>query len=115
MRQAGIIAASGIIALEKMVDRLKDDHENAKILAEKISKITGIKLDLATVQTNMVTFQLDPRVDDCAFLEQLKERGILALSMSRNKIRFVTHHGIVRSQVERTGTVIKEILSKTIP
>ena len=115
MRQAGIIAASGIIALEKMVDRLKDDHENAKILAEKISKIPGIKLDLATVQTNMVTFQLDPRVDDCAFLEQLKERGILALSMSRNKIRFVTHHGIERTQVEITGKAIGEILSKTIP
>ena len=47
MRQAGIIAAPGIVALEKMVDRLKEDHENAKLMAEKIAKIEGVKLDLA--------------------------------------------------------------------
>jgi threonine aldolase len=114
MRQAGIIAASGIIAMEKMVDRLKDDHENAKILAEKISKIPGIKLNLESVQTNMVTFQLDSRLDGCDFLEQLKVQGILALSMSKNKIRLVTHNGIERYHVEITASTIQEILSKTI-
>ena len=114
MRQAGIIAASGIIALEKMVDRLKIDHENAKILAEKISKIPGIEIDLETVQTNMVIFQLTDRVDCNDFLGQLREQGVLALSTARNKVRFVTHHGIERADVERTASMIEEILPKII-
>jgi len=114
MRQAGIIAASGIIALEKMVDRLKVDHENAKILANKISKIHGIKIDLDRVQTNMVTFQLDDEIDGNDFLEKLKTRGVLALSMSKNKIRLVTHHGIERTHVERTAATIEESLTKII-
>ena len=63
MRQAGIIAAPGIIALEKMIDRLKIDHENAKLLAEKLAKIGGVHIDLRNVQTNMVTFDLDPSID----------------------------------------------------
>jgi threonine aldolase len=114
MRQAGIIAASGIIALEKMVNRLKIDHENAKTLAEKISKIKGIILNPETIQTNMVIFQLDDKIDGNVFLEQLKMQGILALSFSRNKIRFVTHHGIERTHVEKTAATIEEILTKTI-
>jgi threonine aldolase len=114
MRQAGIIAASGIIALEKMVDRLKSDHDNARTLGEKISKIHGIIINPETIQTNMVIFQLDDRIDGNDFLEQLKTRGILALSMSRNTIRFVTHHGIERTQIEKTAAAIEEILTKTI-
>ncbi len=114
MRQAGIIAASGIIALEKMVDRLKIDHENAKILAEKISKIPGIEINLETVQTNMVIFQLTDRVDCNDFLGKLREQGVLAVSTARNKVRFVTHNGIERADVERTASVIGEILSKII-
>jgi threonine aldolase len=114
MRQAGIIAASGIIALEKMVDRLKIDHDNAKTLGEKISKIHDIILNPETIQTNMVIFQLADKIDGNAFLEQLKLQGILALSMSRNKIRFVTHHGIERTHIEKTAATIEEILTKTI-
>jgi threonine aldolase len=114
MRQAGIIAVSGIIALEKMVDRLKIDHDNARILGEKISKINGIMLNPESIQTNMVIFQLDDRIDGNKFLEQLKLQGILSLSISRNKIRFVTHHGIERTHVEKTVATIEEILTKTI-
>jgi threonine aldolase len=62
----------------------------------------------------MVIFQLDDRIDGNKFLEQLKLQGILALSMSRNKIRFVTHHGIKRTHVEKTAATIEEILTKTI-
>jgi threonine aldolase len=114
MRQAGIIAASGIIALEKMADRLKNDHENAKILANKISKINGIRINLDRVQTNMVIFQLEDRIDGNDFLAKLQMQGILALSMSRNKIRLVTHHGIERADVEKTAATIEEILIETI-
>ena len=111
LRQAGIIAAPGIVALEKMVDRLKDDHENAKLLAQKISKTKGISIDLDSVQTNMVTFTLDSRVDDRVFLAKIKELGVLALAMSKNKIRLVTHYGIERSDVEKASAAIEIALA----
>jgi len=113
MRQAGVIAAPGIVALEKMVDRLKEDHENAKFLAEKMVKLNGIKLKMENVQTNMVSFELDPAVtNDELFLNGLKENGVLALAQSKNKIRFVTHYGIRREQVEKAAAIVESVLSK---
>jgi len=64
MRQAGILAAAGIISLEKMVKRLKEDHKNARILAEGLNEIEGIKVDLETVQTNMVYFDVEKLVKE---------------------------------------------------
>jgi len=113
MRQAGVIAAPGIVALEKMVDRLREDHENAKFLAEKMVKLNGIKLNMENVQTNMVSFELDPtKVTDEVFLKGLKDNGVLALAQSKNKIRFVTHYGIRREHVEKTAAIIESVLSK---
>ena len=111
MRQAGIIAAPGIVALEKMVDRLREDHENAKLLAQKISKNKGISLDLKNVQTNMVTFDLDPAINCDSFLAELKRTGILASTQARNKVRMVTHRGIERADVERAAGEIERILN----
>ena len=114
MRQAGIIAAPGIIALEKMVDRLKEDHENAKFLAEKLAKIEGIKLNMANVQTNMVSFELDAeRITDDVFLNELNKNGVLALAQSRNKIRLVTHYGIRREHVEKAAATIENVMKKS--
>jgi len=113
MRQAGIIAAPGIIALEKMIDRLKVDHDNAKFLAEKLVKIRGVNIDSKNVQTNMVTFDLDPSIDCNAFLQRLKENGILALAQARNRVRIVTHRGIEREHVEITAASIDRILNRT--
>ncbi len=107
MRQAGIIAAPGIIALEKMIGRLKEDHRNAKCLAEGISKINGIQIDLSRVQTNIVCFEIENLgISSELFTSKLKENGILALTMGRNKVRMVTHRGIGKYQVE---TAIEEI------
>jgi len=115
MRQAGIIAAPGIVALEKMVDRLKEDHENAKFLAQKIVKLDGIKLNMENVQTNMVSFELDSAViTDNEFLKQLKDNGVLALAQSKNKIRFVTHYGIYKEHIEKTTEIIEHILTKQL-
>jgi threonine aldolase len=114
MRKAGIIAAPGIIALEKMIDRLRTDNENAKLLAEKLSKINGIKIDLKNVQTNIVTFDLVHSVIDCdSFLLKLKENGILALAQAKNKVRLVTHRGIEKEHVEATAATIERILNRT--
>jgi threonine aldolase len=114
MRQAGIIAAPGIIALEKMIDRLRTDNENAKLLAEKLSKINGIKIDLKNVQTNIVIFDLVHSGIDCdSFLLKLKENGILALAQAKNKVRLVTHRGIEKEHVETTAATIERILNRT--
>jgi threonine aldolase len=113
MRQAGIIAAPGIIALEKMINRLRIDHDNAKLLAERIAEINCVKIDLKNVQTNMVTFDLDPEIDCNDFLLKLKEDSILALAQAKNRIRMVMHRGIEREHVEKTAGTIERVLMST--
>jgi threonine aldolase len=112
MRQAGIIAAPGIIALEKMIDRLKIDHQNARLLGEKLTKISKVHVDLKNVQTNMVTFDLDPSIDCDDFLKKLKEKGILALAQAKNRVRIVTHRGIEREHIETAAATIDRILNR---
>ena len=112
MRQAGIIAAPGIIALEKMINRIKFDHDNAKFLAEKLARIRGVNIDLINVQTNMVTFDLDASINCDVFLQNLKEKGILALAQAKNRVRMVTHRGIEREHVEKAAASIDIILNR---
>ncbi|MFQ6080088.1 MAG: low-specificity L-threonine aldolase [Candidatus Bathyarchaeia archaeon] len=101
MRQAGIIAAPGIIALEKMIDRLRDDHRNARILAEKLAKTEGVSINLKTVQTNIVIFDVhNLGVTSVEFLRKLGEHGVKALPTGKTSIRMVTHRGIERGDIE---------------
>jgi threonine aldolase len=110
MRQAGIIAAPGIIALEKMIDRLEEDHRNAKLLAEGISKIEGIAVDMERVQTNMVLFDVSGLgVEDELFLSKLKENGVLALTSAKNRVRMVMHRGIEKKHIETAITAIENV------
>ncbi|HPI01001.1 MAG TPA: low-specificity L-threonine aldolase [Bacillota bacterium] len=91
MRQAGIIAAAGIVALEKMVDRLADDHANARALALGLSRIPGIELDLSTVVTNIVVFDVSRLgIGSEAFAEQLSADGVRMTTRPPHKIRAVT-------------------------
>lgn len=113
MRQAGIIAAPGIIALEKMIDRLEEDHRNAKHLAEGISKIEGIQIDLNRVQTNIVCYDIgDLELSAETFVMNLEENGILALPLSEKKVRMVTHRGIESEHIEKAIGVIENIVDK---
>jgi threonine aldolase len=110
MRQAGIIAAPGIIALEKMIDRLEEDHVNAKRLAEGIAKIASIAVDMERVQTNMVLFDINGLgVDDELFLSKLKKNGVLALTSAKNKVRMVTHRGIEKEHVEKAVAAVANV------
>jgi threonine aldolase len=110
MRQAGIIAAPGIIALEKMINRLAEDHRNAKRLAEGIAKIEGIAVDMGRVQTNMVLFDIcGLGVAEELFLLKLKENGVLALTNAKNKVRMVAHRGIEKEHIEKAITVIENV------
>lgn len=112
MRQAGIVAAPGIVALETMVDRLEDDHRNATLLAEGIAKIEGLKVDMARVQTNMVVVDISClNVADEVFALRLKEEGILVSIIGKNRIRLVTHRGIHKNDVEEAVSAIERVAS----
>ncbi len=110
MRQVGIIAAAGIIALTEMIDRLVDDHKRAKRLAEGISHLPGIELNPELVETNIIFLKFNhPKISLPEFLNKLKERGILALSLA-NRIRLVTHKDIDDEDIERAIQAFKDIL-----
>nr|MBC7245914.1 low-specificity L-threonine aldolase [Chloroflexota bacterium] len=113
MRQAGVLAAAGIVALEQMVNRLHEDHENARILAQGIAEIPGLGLDPETVRTNIVFFDfLANRMTVQQFVTALKEEGVLILALGPNRLRAVTHYGIERAHVERALQVMRRIMSK---
>lgn len=89
-RQAGFLAAAGIYALDNHVDRLKEDHAKAKELAKIISSKTEI-IDIMPVETNIVIFQLAKGLLSVDYVEMLKQKGILAATFGKDKVRFVTH------------------------
>jgi len=111
MRQAGILAAAGIIALEQMMERLKEDHKSARILGEGLANISGIKVDLETIQTNMVYFDLqESGMDTYQFLPKLAKYNILGSPRPPTKVRLVTHYGISEEDIYATIKAIKEIV-----
>ncbi|MEM2913472.1 MAG: GntG family PLP-dependent aldolase [Candidatus Bathyarchaeia archaeon] len=113
MRQAGIIAAPGIIALEKMVDRLEEDHRNARLLAEGLAKVEGLNVDLRRVQTNIVLVDVTGLgIDANMFIEKLKERFVLASYHSSGIVRMVTHRGIKREDMEKTLSIIEGLVKE---
>lgn len=110
MRQAGILAAAGIIALTKMVERLREDHENAKVLAEKLYGVPGLFIDMKTVQTNMVVVGTrELGVDGPEFVAALKKRGVLCNADLPYRVRLVTHREIGRADVEEAARIIAEV------
>ena len=109
MRQAGVIAAAGIVALEEMIDRLREDHRRAKTLAEALSGIDGIEINPEEVQTNIVIFMIK-KMEVSDFLEELKNRGVLALGFGPARVRMVTHKDIDDNDVEKAINAIKEIM-----
>lgn len=114
MRQAGVIAAAGLVALEKMVDRLREDHANARLLAEGLAKIDGIKIDLKRVQTNIVMFDVSGLgITGSAFITALSERGVKALTVKGNVVRMVTHRGVNREDILQTLEVVREVTAKS--
>jgi threonine aldolase len=113
MRQAGIIAAAGIVALEKMVDRLREDHQHARLLAEGLAKLPGIELDLQWVQTNIVIFRLERTdLDAAGLVAKLAERGVRALAFAADRVRMVTHKDVSRAGIEHALGVLREILGR---
>jgi len=110
MRQVGVLAAAGLIALEKMVDRLAEDHANARTLAEGLAELPGVRCDLSRVQTNLVYFDLDT-MPAPAFTDACAKRGLLSDSIGPSRMRFVTHYGIDSEDVQSALKVCEAVLS----
>lgn len=106
LRQAGFLAAPAIVALEEMVDRLAEDHANARLLAEALAALPGVKIDLATVQTNIVCFNV---ADAEAWIDALEARGILGNVFGPDKIRLTTHKDVSRADIEQTIRACAEV------
>jgi threonine aldolase len=110
MRQAGVLAATGLIALRTMVDRLADDHANARTLAEGLAELPGVRCDLSRVHTNLVFFDLD-HMTGADFEEECRKRGLLGGATGAHRVRFVTHYGIDAEDIQSTLKICEEVLS----
>jgi threonine aldolase len=110
MRQAGIIAAGGIYALEHNVARLADDHANARRLAIGLAELPGIALDPASVETNIVFFDLTGPLDGRGFTSRLRARGVRMGALEPRRARAVTHLDVNAEQIERTLAIAREVL-----
>ena len=102
MRQAGVLAAAGLVALETMVGRLAEDHERAEILTSGLSEISGLKVDAPVIRTNMVFLGITESGKAEKIIEELKKRGINVASTGNGIIRLVVHHGISDEDIDRT-------------
>ncbi|TAN33729.1 low-specificity L-threonine aldolase [bacterium] len=110
MRQTGVLAAAGLIALDSMVDRLAEDHANARILAEGLAELPGIGCELSRVQTNIVYFDLQ-QTTASEFEEECRRRGLLGGATGPRRLRFVTHHGISAADIRSALKVCEDVLS----
>jgi len=110
MRQAGILAAAGLIALEEMPARLHQDHANARLLAERIARVPGIALDPATVHTNIVIFDIaGTGLTTDEFTARLEARGVLSGGVGGSRMRVVTHYDVSREDCERAAEILEEV------
>lgn len=111
MRQIGILAAAGIIALEKMVDRLHEDHENARYLAEELSKLPGVKVKKDRLDIDMVFFEMGQDViKESVLIEKLYEKGIKVSGAEAGEYRFVTHIGVSKEDIDYVIACMKELM-----
>jgi threonine aldolase len=113
MRQAGVLAAAGLVALEHGPGRLQEDHDNAGILAQRLARIRGIALDAAKVQTNIVIFSVQPSgLSSEEFLSRLARRNVLAVPVDAHRVRMVTHLDVTRGQVEAAADCVESVVPK---
>ena len=112
MRQAGVLAAAGLIALEEMPGRLHEDHSNARLLAEAIAGCEAVEIDLSGVETNIVIFTLKDGGDAAGVVLALREQGILASAVGPHAVRLVTHFDVSRADCEQAVEVLRGLLER---
>jgi threonine aldolase len=110
MRQAGIIAAGALYALEHHVDRIANDHEHAQIIAQAVEQTLGLSLESGPVETNLVWISVDPEVGSAREVaDRLRELGILVSALGPQILRAVTHLDCSRSQAEQAAEAISRV------
>jgi threonine aldolase len=113
MRQAGVLAAAGLIALEESPSRLHQDHQNAQHLAKRLNEVPGIKIDPSRVQTNIVIFDISRTgISTVQFSQELKSRGVLANGVNSTHLRMVTNWDVTREDCERAAAILAEVASQ---
>jgi threonine aldolase len=113
MRQAGVLAAAGLLALEQGPKRLQDDHDKAHVLAERLAEMPGIMLNARKVQTNIVIFRVKQGgLSSSAFLSKLADRQVLAVPVDGERVRMVTHLDVTEQEVEEAADAVQDILCR---
>jgi threonine aldolase len=111
MRQAGIVAAGALYALDHHIERLADDHRNAKIIGQAIADTPGLTLTPSKVDTNLVWFRIDPAAGNAKDITaQLKQAGILVHAVGPQKIRICTHLDVTQAQAERVAETLRKVV-----
>jgi threonine aldolase len=112
MRQAGVLAAAALLALEHGPKRLQEDHDNAKVLAERLAQVPGITLNPSKVQTNIVIFSVkDSGVSSAEFLRRLSGLSVLAVPVDAERIRMVTHLDVTRGDIEAAAAAVQSVMT----
>jgi threonine aldolase len=113
MRQAGILAAAGLWALEHNIGRLAEDHANARLLAERLAELPGVELDLATVESNIVIFRLAADMPDAAaIVARAAEAGVLVSAFAARTVRAVTHLDVNGQECQRAADLLAKVLAR---
>ena len=110
MRQVGVIAAAGMVALDTMVGRLAEDHANARLIADALAALPGVVLDLRSVQTNIVVFEPPPEWEPAAFVRAAEEDGVLLTPFGGRRVRAMTHADVSREDCERAADVVRGVV-----
>ncbi len=113
MRQAGVLAAAGLIALNEMTGRLQEDHHNARLLADALLELPQVVLDPLLVQTNILIFSLRGDGEVKPLVNALARRGVLVSTVGPNSIRLVTHHDVDRAACESAAAILAEEIHKS--
>ncbi len=109
-RQAGVLAAAGLVALDTMVERLADDHQNARRLAEGLANLSGYEVDMDSVQTNIIVFRWTAtNLESAAFHAAMKSHGILFNDTGPGTFRLVTHYGIEPADVDASLAAFRDV------
>ena len=113
MRQAGVLAAAGIVAIIKMRHRLQEDHETAGLLAKQLSGMPGISIDLASVQTNIVNVSVDTDIVPLdVFSAKLRSLGVLVSARPPRAVRMVTHRHVTKDDVRKVVDAMYSVMSE---
>ncbi len=112
MRQVGVLAAAGLVALEESPARLVEDHQKARWLAQQLAEMPGICLDLSRVQTNIVIFRITrPDLTATEFCDRLQKHGVLAGAVGPDAVRMVTHYDVSQAGIERAVQAVRAVLT----